>query len=110
MAISRAGFAQPLECRIFSHVNGYRHRCGFPSAPHLTRSEECTNDHTSQQELHVSREAPRAVPPGAAVKQFAAVWAKKRCDVLEVRSGARRCPENRRIQGAAPDGEEPKAG
>ena len=72
-------------------------------------SDESTNNHASQQELHVSREATGSVPTVAAVKQLVSTWAQKRYDVLKIRGGARRCSESRRIERAAFAGEEDEA-
>jgi len=49
------------------------------------------------------------VPAAAVVEELAAARAQEREDVLEVRGGARRGTERRRIERAAPRGEEDEA-
>jgi hypothetical protein len=67
------------------------------------------NNHASDKELQVRWKATGSVPTMAAVKQLAPVWAEKRHDMLKIRCRAGRCSESRRIQRAAPAGEEREA-
>jgi hypothetical protein len=107
---SRATLAHPGECRASTRRNGYPHRCRQLSKRDLSAwRDESTNNRTSQQELHVSREATGSVPTVTAVKQLVSAWAQKRYDMLKIRGGARRCSESRRIQRAACAGEEDEA-
>jgi hypothetical protein len=75
----------------------------------LAAPDESTNNHACQQQLHVSRKATGSVPTVAPVKQLRSARAKKWYDVLEIRSGACRCSESRRIEGTASAGEEGEA-
>jgi hypothetical protein len=69
------------------------------------RAENCAG----QQELQVCREAPRAVPTAAAVKELASARTQEWEDVLEVRGGARSRAQRCRIERSAPRGEEDEA-
>jgi hypothetical protein len=71
--------------------------------------DERAENRAGQQELQVCREAPRAVPSSRPVEELATARAQEREDVLEVRGGARRCAERRRIERAAPRGQEKEA-
>src|SRR4249919_353452 len=73
-----------------------------------SRAERAEN-RAGQQELQVSRKAPRAVPAEAAVEELPSARAQERENMLEVRSGARRGAERRRIERASPHGEEEDA-
>jgi hypothetical protein len=61
------------------------------------RSEQCTDNRTSHQELHLLRKTTGSVPTEAAVKELAPAWAKKRYNVFQIRRRARCCSEGRWI-------------
>lgn len=71
--------------------------------------DERAQNRAGQQELQGCREAPRAVPAEAVVKELPSARAQEREDVLEVRSGTRHGAKRRRIERASPHGEQEDA-
>ena len=69
---------------------------------------ECGENGGGEQELQACRQRTRAVP-AVVVEEFPSARAQERKDVLEVRRGARRSAECRRIERASPRGEEDDA-
>ena len=63
-----------------------------------TWADERTDNHASQQELHLSGEWTGSMPTAPTVKQLATVWTQKREDVLEVGGGTGQRSDRRGIQ------------
>lgn len=73
-----------------------------------SRRGERAENRNGREQLQVCREAPRAVP-AAAVEELPPARAQEREDVLEIRRGARRGAEGRRVERTAARGEEQEA-
>jgi hypothetical protein len=71
--------------------------------------DERAENRAGQHELQGYREAPRAVPAEAVVKELPSTRAQERKDVLEIGSGTRCGANRRRIERASPRSEEDHA-